>query len=387
VPPRRAHRQDVAGVRDGGGDLAAVAAGSIPARRTRTDELPMIVAPSTSRPKSRTARATGGAAAVGAAGAVEDGMGRILGNGSPWEKQIVTMETLTSPMPATGGAMRHVDPFALEMLITVADLGGFTAAADKLGRTQSAVSTRIADLEKDVGQKLLIRGARGVTLTGPGEKLVGHARRWLQQERLMLDDMVGLPAHGRVRLGMPDDYVDVFLRPIVARFATEHPGVEIEVRCDLSRQIEAEFNAGRFDLAVITRDHLKPTGELLRADTMVWAAARGHRPELEVPLPLALFTEVCRLRPRVLTALDLARVPYRIAYVSSHTAGVVSAVESGFCVTVLMESTLPPSLRRIGPDSGLPVLPPAEVAMLTPLRPEPAAARLAEAFREAFMRH
>jgi DNA-binding transcriptional LysR family regulator len=280
--------------------------------------------------------------------------------------------------------MRHVDPFALEMLITVADLGGFTAAADKLGRTQSAVSTRIADLEKDIGKRLLERGARGVTLTASGEKLVGHARRWLHQERLMLNDIKGLPALGRVRLGMPDDYVDVFLRPIVARFAREHPGVEIEVRCDLSRALEDEFNAGKFDLAVITRDHLKPTGELLRADSMVWVAAKGHRPELEDPLPLALFSEVCRMRPRILGALDEANRASRVAYVSSHTAGVVSAVESGFCVTVLVGSTVPDSLRRLGPESGLPDLPPVEIAMLTPFRLEPAAARLAEAFREAF---
>jgi DNA-binding transcriptional LysR family regulator len=183
---------------------------------------------------------------------------------------------------------------------------------------------------------------------------------------------------------MPDDYVDVFLRPIVARFAREHPGVEIEVRCDLSKQVEADFNAGRFDLAVITRDHLKPTGELLRADPMVWVAAKGHRPELEDPLPLALFSETCRMRPRILGGLDRVMRTHRVAYVSSHTAGVVSAVESGFCVTALVESTVPPSLRRLGADSGLPDLPAAEIAMLTPIRPEPAAARLAEAFREAF---
>jgi DNA-binding transcriptional LysR family regulator len=281
--------------------------------------------------------------------------------------------------------MRHVDPFALEMLVTVADLGGFTAAADKLGRTQSAVSTRIADLEKDIGHRLLDRGARGVTLTAAGEKLVGHARRWLMQERLMLDDVKGhQPPLGRVRLGMPDDYVDVFLRPIVARFAREHPGVEIEVRCDLSRQVEAEFNAGRFDLAVITRDHLKPTGELLRADQMVWVAAKGHRPELEDPLPLALFSETCRMRPRVLAALDQAQRGHRVAYVSSHTAGVVSAVESGFCVTALVDSTVPDGLRRLGPEAGLPDLPAAEVALLAPPRPGAAAARLADAFREAF---
>jgi DNA-binding transcriptional LysR family regulator len=280
--------------------------------------------------------------------------------------------------------MRHVDPFVLEMLVTVADLGGFTAAADKLGRTQSAVSTRIADLEKDIGQRLLERGPRGVTLTAAGEKLVGYARRWLHQERLMLNDVRGLPPLGRVRVGMPDDYVDVFLRPIVARFAREHPGVEIEVRCDLSRQIETDFNAGRVDLAVITRDHLKPTGELLRADSMVWVAAKGHRPEMEDPLPLALFSEVCRLRPRVLQALDEVNRRSRVAYVSSHTSGVISAVESGFCVTALIGSTVPPTLRRLGPEAGLPELPQAEIALLTPARPTPATARLAEAFREAF---
>jgi len=281
--------------------------------------------------------------------------------------------------------MRHVDPFALEMLITVADLSGFTAAAAKLGRTQSAVSTRIADLEKDFGQRLLERGARGVTLTAAGEKLVGRARRWLSQERLMIDDIKGAPAQGRVRLGMPDDYVDVFLRPIVARFAQEHAQVEIEVRCDLSRRIEADFADGGFDLCVITRDHLKPAGELLRADPMIWVAGKGHRPELEEPLPLALFSETCRMRPRILAALDSAQTAHRIAYVSSHTAGVVSAVESGFCVTALAESTVPQTLRRIGREAGLPELPRAEIALLMPLRPNAAAARLAEAFREVFL--
>jgi DNA-binding transcriptional LysR family regulator len=280
--------------------------------------------------------------------------------------------------------MRHVDPFALEMLVTVADLGGFTAAANKLGRTQSAVSTRIADLEKDFGQKLLDRGSRGVTLTAAGERLVGHARRWLLQERLLLDEMSGVPQKGRVRLGMPDDYVDVFLRPVVARFVREHPQVEIEVRCDLSKQIEQDFADGRFDLAVITRDHLKPTGELLKADPMVWVAARGHRPEDEDPLPLAFFSETCRMRPRIMAALDKARRPYRMAYVSSHTNGLVSAVESGFCITALEQSTVPPSLRVIGPESGLPPLPTAEIAMLVPMRMEAAAARLAETFRESF---
>jgi DNA-binding transcriptional LysR family regulator len=282
--------------------------------------------------------------------------------------------------------MRHIDPFVLEMLITVADAGGFTAAADRLGRTQSAVSTRIADLEKDLGRKLLERGAKGATLTEAGERLVGQARRWLQQERQMIDEMKGITARGRVRLGMPDDYVDVFLKPLIARFAHENPLVEIEVRCDLSKRVEADFANGAYDLAVITRDHLKPTGELLRADDIVWVASRTHRPEAERPLPLALFTEVCRMRPRILSALEQAGIAYRAAYVSSHTMGVLSAVDTGFCLTALVGSTVPAHFRRLGPESELPQLPPAEVAMLVPARPTPAADQLASAIRVAFAR-
>jgi DNA-binding transcriptional LysR family regulator len=280
--------------------------------------------------------------------------------------------------------MRHVDPFVLEMLITVADTGGFTAAADRLGRTQSAVSTRIADLELDLGRKLLLRGPKGATLTEAGERLVGHARRWLQQERAMIDDLKGVAARGKVRLGMPDDYVDVFLKPLIARFAQENPQVEIEVRCDLSKRIEGEFAEGGIDLAVITRDHLRPTGELLRAEDIVWVASRTHRPEEERPLPLALFTEICRMRPRILGALEGAGITYRAAYVSSHTSGVLSAVDTGFCLTALVGSTVPPHFRRLSDDSGLPRLPPAEVAMLVPSRPTAAADKLAGAIRTAF---
>jgi DNA-binding transcriptional LysR family regulator len=91
------------------------------------------------------------------------------------------------------------------------------------------------------------------------------------------------------------------------------------------------------------------------------------------------------MRPRILSALDRAQLPHRIAYVSSHTAGVVSAVESGFCITALEESTVPTTLRRLGKEAKLPDLPTAEIALLMPLRPSTAAARLADAFREVFL--
>lgn len=276
----------------------------------------------------------------------------------------------------------HFDLAALDMLVTVAETGGFTAASVRLGRTQSAVSVRIQDLEAQLGQKLLERSRRGVTPTDAGERLIGHARRLLAVEREALADLGGEAATGRLRVGVPDDYVDAYLRPLIARFAAEHPRVELELRCDLSKRIEPALAAGEFDIAVITQDPVRPKGETLRREPLVWVAARGHRPELQEVLPLALFSEGCRARPRVLAALTGAGRAHRLVFSSSHTAGVISAVEAGFCVTAITESAAPPSLRRLGAAEGLPPLFELSVGLIVAPSPSLAARRFAQALRE-----
>ena len=276
----------------------------------------------------------------------------------------------------------HFDLAALGMLVAVAETGGFTAASARLGRTQSAISVRIQDLENQLGHKLLERSRRGVTPTDAGERLIAHARRLLAVEREALADLAGDTPSGRLRIGIPDDYMDGYLRPLIARFAAEHPKVELEVRCDLSKRIEPALLAGEFDLAVVTQDPNRPLGEMLRREPLVWVAARGHRPELQETLPLALFAEGCRARPRILAALNTAGKAYRLVFSSSHTSGVLSAVEAGFCVTAMTETAVPPSLRRLGPAEGLPPLFELSVALIMAPHPDLAARRFADALRE-----
>jgi len=276
----------------------------------------------------------------------------------------------------------HFDLAALGMLVAVAETGGFTAASARLGRTQSAISVRIQDLENQLGHKLLERSRRGVTPTDAGERLIAHARRLLAVEREALADLAGETPSGRLRIGIPDDYMDGYLRPLIARFAAEHPKVELEVRCDLSKRIEPALLAGEFDLAVVTQDPNRPLGEMLRREPMVWVAARGHRPELQDVLPVALFSEGCRARPRIIAALNTAGKAYRLVFSSSHTSGVLSAVEAGFCVTAMTETAVPPSLRRLGPAEGLPPLFELSVGLIMAPHPDLAARRFADALRE-----
>ncbi|BCB17534.1 LysR substrate-binding domain-containing protein [Bosea sp. ANAM02] len=276
----------------------------------------------------------------------------------------------------------HFDLAALGMLVAVAETGGFTAASARLGRTQSAISVRIQDLENQLGHKLLERSRRGVTPTDAGERLIAHARRLLAVEREALADLAGETPTGRLRIGVPDDYMDAYLRPLIARFAVEHPKVELEVRCDISKRIEPALKAGELDLAVVTQDPSRPLGEILRREPMIWVAARGHRPELQETLPLALFSEGCRARPRILGALNSAGRSHRLVFSCSHTSGVLSAVEGGFCVTAITESAVPPSLRRLGAAEGLPPLFELTVGLIMAPRPGLAAQRFADDLRE-----
>ncbi|MFY8153047.1 MAG: LysR substrate-binding domain-containing protein, partial [Hyphomicrobiales bacterium] len=136
------------------------------------------------------------------------------------------------------------------------------------------------------------------------------------------------------------------------------------------------------DLAVVTQDPRRPVGEVVRREPVVWIAARGHRPELQEPLPLALFSEGCRVRPRLLAALAEAGTDHRLVFSCSHTSGMLSAVEAGFCVTAVTESAVPATARRLGPAEGLPALFELSVGLIMGPQPGLAARRFADALRE-----
>lgn len=274
-----------------------------------------------------------------------------------------------------------LDLDALATLAAVVDAGGFTAAARLLHRTQSAVSAKITALEQATGGRLLERSRRGPRLTPAGETLLGYARRLLalrEEAALALGDG---QASGSLRLGLPDEWVNTRVTPLAARFAAEHPGLELSIRCDLSARLEQGLSVGDLDLAVVLREPGSARGELLLREDLVWCAPPGSHPERLRPLPLALFAEGCRTRPAVLAALAGAGLPCRTAFSASHIAGLLSAAAGGLALTALMAGAVPEGWRRPGRKAGLPALPPCEAVLLLPPGASPAARLLAAALR------
>src|SRR5512144_2665620 len=122
-----------------------------------------------------------------------------------------------------------LDVRRLRVLREVAAHGSFSAAAEALSYTQSAVSQQIAALEREAGSRLVERSARGVRLTDAGRALVGHtdvilARLADAEEELQA--IAGLRG-GRLRLSAVPTACATLMPLAIARFREHHPGVEL----------------------------------------------------------------------------------------------------------------------------------------------------------------
>ncbi len=141
----------------------------------------------------------------------------------------------------------------LEYYVQVAELGGFTRAANVLGIAQPALSRQVRALEVELRHTLLERNGRGVTLTEAGKRLLAHGRAILQQverARLDLEDHRGV-ATGRLVIGLPPSVSRSLTTPLVAAFRERFPKATLSVVEGLSSYVLEWLTLGRVDCAVV----------------------------------------------------------------------------------------------------------------------------------------
>src|SRR3954451_4364608 len=125
-----------------------------------------------------------------------------------------------------------LDVKRMRILKEVADKGSFSAAAESLSYTQSAVSQQIAALEKEAGAQLVQRGSRGIRLTEAGEALVKHADAILTRlsdAEAELEAIRGLRG-GRLRMATFPTGAGRRMPLAIATFRERHPDIELTVR-------------------------------------------------------------------------------------------------------------------------------------------------------------
>lgn len=141
----------------------------------------------------------------------------------------------------------------LRVLCQIAESGSFTAAAARLGYTQSAVSRQAVALERSAGATLFERRTDGVRLTRPGLTLLRHARAILASVDAAERDLTGeAPRAEPVRLGLVFSAGPVVLPAALARLARTAPQVRVTTREGTTPGLARALRTGSIDLAVLT---------------------------------------------------------------------------------------------------------------------------------------
>jgi DNA-binding transcriptional LysR family regulator len=265
--------------------------------------------------------------------------------------------------------------FDLEVLrsfVTGIELGSFAKAADRLGRSTSAVSAQLKKLEDQVGQPILRKAGRSMVLTTVGETVLGYARRLLELNDEAAGAVRGVDLEGRVRLGVQQDFGEHVLIDILSRFARAHPKIRIETKIARNTKLLDQVSAGQLDLAVawntgVSTAHFQELGKL----PMRWIGSGSSPitpPNKKNPLPLVMLETPCMMRSTATTLLDRAGISWRIAFTSPSLSGVWAAVAAGLGITVRTEIGLPNNIRAF--DSSVIALPALPLLGLTLHRAE-----------------
>jgi len=141
----------------------------------------------------------------------------------------------------------------LEVLITVANERGFSRAADKLFRTQPAISQAIRRLEEEVGEPLFDRSSKDGTLTASGEILLKYAEQIMNLRRdakLAVKELKDLQ-RGKVTLGA-NEYTVMYLLPVISVYRVRHPHIKIEVKRDLASRIPSEVLKRDVEIGIVS---------------------------------------------------------------------------------------------------------------------------------------
>ncbi|MBI1296654.1 LysR family transcriptional regulator [bacterium] len=141
----------------------------------------------------------------------------------------------------------------LNIFATIAEAGSFTAAAEQLYLTQSAVSQHVRDLEAQLGTELFVRGRSGATLTPAGETLLGYVERvlWLLAEAESAVTDVTHLSEGQLHLGATSTAAVYLLPQWVRNFRRDYPSLRVSLQTESADAIVQALLADQIDLGFV----------------------------------------------------------------------------------------------------------------------------------------
>jgi DNA-binding transcriptional LysR family regulator len=171
----------------------------------------------------------------------------------------------------------------LKVFSMVVSERSFSRAAEKLYRTQPAVSLAVQRLEAELGEKLIerdMRGAKELVLTDAGRTVSDYARRFRNLEQELVDALVELRdlSAGRLVIGANESST-LYLLPHIERYRDRYPRIKVQVRRSQSSRIPAELIEGDLELGVASYDpdDDRLTTKVIYTDALAFIVSPKHR--------------------------------------------------------------------------------------------------------------
>jgi DNA-binding transcriptional LysR family regulator len=250
----------------------------------------------------------------------------------------------------------------LRSFVTVVDAGGFTAAAERLGLSQPAVSRAVTTLERQLGLPLLVRGRGGLSLTDAGAVALDHAREALRHLTLMRSAVASLAGEvsGTLSLATLPSATATLIAPQLRIFTARHPAVTVRVLEGGEQEVRDWLDQGAAEAGVVGLPITGLDSAVLGEQEMVAVVPAGHRLADRDELDYAELANEPFIRSTGGCAevfLPVARrlgVDFDVAFEARDMGAVLKIVGAGLGVSIL-------------PNAGLPELP-ADV-VVRPLSP------------------
>jgi len=237
----------------------------------------------------------------------------------------------------------------LEYFVAAVEHRSISRAAAVLNLAQPSVSRQISLLEEELGQRLMERTGRGVTLTRAGEMLLSHARVMLNSASQAISDLKGMHAEavGNVVVGLPNRVAARLAAPLISEFRRRLPHALLSVVEGLSLSLRDGMIAGRIDLGLLFDPAPTPllTYEPLMRESMMLVAPKDYKlPELISLKKLADFPLILPgTHNPIRNLVDAALIPRKIKLNVVAEVGAVqtalSVVEQGIACSILPDSS------------------------------------------------
>ena len=169
---------------------------------------------------------------------------------------------------------------SLKVFLAVANEKSFSRAAEKMGRTQPAISLGVQRLEQELGEKLIDRSAKDLLLTDAGKIILDYARRFENMEADMANALAELRdnSSGRLIIGA-NESTSLYLLDHIDAYRRQFPKVKVQVRRSLSSRIPAQLIDGDLELGLLSYDPSddRLVSSVIYTDHLAFIVSPQHR--------------------------------------------------------------------------------------------------------------